>query len=742
MALNSKFLQKKGFSLLITALFDVLLIACVVLLMQHTQKLLNSDASLSLTEITKQNREVIVNHINLELSKQQLSARALANHLTDNRSDAFEMNIALMALLGTMRNDIFVASLDGTAYVGNNEHSFDISGRRYFRLAKLGKSNISDKLIDQTSGEEVFVISVPIYFQGKIAGTLQKTYRPEQLYAIVVPPLFATKGRSYIVTHSGKIVLASLEQKNVTGTNLFDTLTVLDDETSSLAQIRQDLHEGKSGLFRSVDSSGRTYFSAYEQIKNAHDWYLVTSIASDAIAPHSGEIILLFYIILFALCLIFGVTIYYAVNIKQREQEELERQVFHDPVTGGLTFNKMIADLPKIVGANPDGPWYLLAFDIDRFRYINSSYGFEYGNIILREVSQAILTRLGPKDVLTRLWGDYFAILLCKKNPEKDSSLMAPVKSSHDVTLTLTGGLYKIQSPEENVRDAYDKASLAGNQIKKDIHATLKLYDEELNQSLIKNESMKLRIQKAIENRELLPFFQPKVDINSGKLVGAEALARWRTPEGELISPADFIPICESSGLVVEVDMLIYEKVLYFIKEYGGSNANPVPISINFSRRHLENPHFVKNLLLKLDEFHISANLVELELTESLFYDNQKDIITLVNNLSNVGLKVSMDDFGTGYSSLSMLKDVHVDVLKIDQSFLQQSDQLNKRDIIFTSIVEMAKKLNIDIVVEGVETEENVALMRNCHCDVAQGFYFSRPLAPEIFRKIYARGYV
>ncbi|MBO4369469.1 MAG: EAL domain-containing protein, partial [Desulfovibrio sp.] len=737
---NSQFLQKKGFTLLVTVAFDIFLIACVILLMRHTQDLLNSDARLSLTEITKQNREVIVNNINLELTNQQLDARSLASHLTDEQADAYEMHIALMALLGTLRNDLFIASVDGIAYVGNGDESVDISGRQYFRLAKLGESNISNKIIDRTTGDEIFITSVPVYYHGKIIGTLQKKYRPEQLYSILVPSFFATKGTSYIINQDGTILLSSHMAKTTGIKKIFDELSIIDEETTK-ETIQNDLAKGKSGLFRSMNKEGQTFFSSYDQIKNTHNWVLVTSIAQDAIAPHSGELILLFYIILFTLCVIFGVTIFYAVNLKQKEQEELERQVFHDPVTDGLTFNKMIAELPKIVRESPNEPWYMLAFDIDRFRYINSSYGFEFGNAILREVSVAISSRLGPKDVLTRLWGDYFAVLLCRDDPEKDMSLLAPIKSSKDLSLTLTGGLYKITNANENVRDLYDKASLAGNQIKKDIHSTIKLYDEALNQSLIKNETMKLKIQKAIEKRELLPFFQPKIDINSGKLVGAEALARWRTPEGELISPADFIPICESSGLVVEVDMLIYEKVLYFIQEFGDP-SKCVPISINFSRRHLENPHFVKNLLAKLDEYNVSAKLVELELTESLFYDNQKDIITLVNKLSNVGLKVSMDDFGTGYSSLSMLKDVHVDVLKIDQSFLRQSDQKNKRDIIFTSIVEMAKRLNIDIVVEGVETEENVKLMRQCRCSVAQGFYFSRPLAPEIFRKVYTQGYV
>ncbi|MBO4334540.1 MAG: EAL domain-containing protein [Desulfovibrio sp.] len=736
----SKTFLKKGRLFLATIIFDLFLILCVMLLMRHTQDLLASDARLNLAEITKQNREGIANNIDLELKNQQLAARNLATKLEGDQIDAYEMNIALMALHGMSGQNLFVASRDGTVFIGLDEKAYDISDRQYFRRARSGKPNISNMLEDKTNGEKIFISSVPIYVQNKVIGTLQKRYLPQQLYSIIVPPLFSSKGRAYIISPNGTIIISSEEEDNDASRNLFLELNIYDDSDTNI-QLRKDISQGKSGVFISETEDGHKIFSAYQKIKNAHDWILVTSINIEAISPHARQIIHQFYIILLVLCLVFGVTLIYIINLKQKERQELERLAFDDPITGGYTFNKLVASLPGIIANAPEAKsWHLLAFDIDKFRYINSFYGFDHGNFILREVCRKISSRLGPNEMLTHLWGDYFAALLCRDNPLQDDTLLAPLKTSWDMSISFSGGLYLITDPHENVRDMYDKASLATSMIKKDIHTSLNLYDDSLNQNLIKNEAMKHRILKAINEEEILPFFQPKVDIITGMIVGAEALARWRKPNGEMISPAEFIPICESSGLVVEVDLLIYRKVLEFIRRHLDLKHNCTPISVNFSRKHLEDGGFVEKLTHLLNKYKVPANLIELELTESLFYDNQKAIIDLVNELSKLDIKVSMDDFGTGYSSLSMLKDVHIDVLKIDQSFLRQSDQKEKRDIIFASIVSMATQLGINVVVEGVETEENVNLMLRCSCRVAQGYYYSKPLPPERFEDIYAQG--
>ena len=501
-----------------------------------------------------------------------------------------------------------------------------------------------------------------------------------------------------------------------------------------------------------LNNENEDIFYAYEKIANVHNWYVVTSVDTDVIARHAKTIINLFYVILLALSCFFGITIFYILILKQKEKQELQRIAFEDPITHGATFNRLLHDLPRLVQAAPEKPWSVLAFDIDNFRYINSYYGFGYGNVILQQVNNAISQRLNAEEQLTHIWGDYFAALLCRQDPLDSSHLLEPMKSSGNVKIHFSGGIYPIVNIYENVHDMYDKARLAALQIKGDVHTSIKLYDEDLSTKLLTSEKLKQTIQEALKNQELLPYYQPKIDINTRKLVGAEALARWRRPSGQLISPAEFIPICESTGLIVEVDFLIYEKVLRFLHEALKGPNSGVPISINFSRRHLDNQNFLDHIIKLLHKYNIPPHLIDIELTESLFYDNQKTMIKLSNELKEHGIKVSMDDFGSGYSSLAMLKDVHIDTLKIDQNFLHaaklsdildpsaEDNQINKRSIIFKSIIAMANKLKINVVVEGVETEENVNLMKESACTVAQGFFYSKPLPPEIFAEIYAQG--
>ena len=345
------------------------------------------------------------------------------------------------------------------------------------------------------------------------------------------------------------------------------------------------------------------------------------------------------------------------------------------------------------------------------------------------EVYDAINTRLLPNELLVHVWGDYFALLLCRKEPLAKPSILDPVKCSNDIVITFSGGLYPIKNIEENGRNMYDKASFAANTLKKDSPNNINLYDENFNKKILDAEYLKQKIQEALKNREFLPFYQPKININTGKLVGAEALARWKTLDGNMIAPKDFIPICESTGLIVELDMLIYEQVLIFLNnQLKASNYN-IPISVNFSRTHIDDPNFIDKIMQKLNKYEIPPNLIDIEITESLFYEKQDAMIKLADRLKNFGIKISMDDFGTGYSSFSMLKDVHIDTLKIDQSFLRGSQsknsfnnslteslKINKRDIIFKSIVQMAKMLDIDIVVEGVETIKNINLMKERIC--------------------------
>lgn len=444
--------------------------------------------------------------------------------------------------------------------------------------------------------------------------------------------------------------------------------------------------------------------------------------------------------------------ILFAVLARQKQKSaQLEKLAFHDAVTDSPSFNRLAVDLPSLVANGGEG-CALLAFGLVNFRYISVSRGMEYSNGVLRHVTANLQTRLESGEMLVHIWGNFFVAFLRNASTNRAHEILAPVTDMQGEQINLLGGLYPICDASEDIYSMYEKAVLAENLVRSDAHRRVGVYAPELGQTLVRNGKLNRKIALALQKRAFLPYFQPKVDIHTGMLVGAEALVRWRKEDGSLVAPAAFVPLCESTGRIVEIDLLVYERVLAFLRDQldrrssmlplPAENASCetyglVPVSINFSRWHIGDPDFVNKLVARLDDYGVPPKLVEIELTESLFYDNPYRLASIVESLGEKGLRVAMDDFGTGFSSLSMLKDVHIDVLKIDQAFLQPTMPIQRRNIIFSAIVEMAARLHIDIVVEGVETAEHVALMQQCGCYVAQGYYYHCPMPPEKFAEIY-----
>ncbi len=284
-----------------------------------------------------------------------------------------------------------------------------------------------------------------------------------------------------------------------------------------------------------------------------------------------------------------------------------------------------------------------------------------------------------------------------------------------------------------------DKARTAAQTVKESLKEKYTFFEDSFNQSSAHFEQLKRAVIKAIENDEFVPYYQPKVDINTKKLIGSEALVRW-IRDGKVVPSNEFIPLCERTGIIVNIDLLMLEKVLQFLKENLDAGIKCTPISINFSRLHLNSPDFINKLTSRIQHYQVPPELIEVELTESAFFDNLNLIHSFTTQLHEHGIRMAMDDFGSGYSSLNMLKDIPIDVLKIDKEFLSTKENKHRQEIIFRSIVSMANNLGIQIVVEGVETIENIELMKRSQCYIAQGYYFARPMPTFDFIEIFRGG--
>lgn len=723
-------------------LFNIALLIAVVFYINHAQALLTSDAKITLNEIVTQNKDIITGRIEIDINKMNAIANKISDQMKrqniDSKDDENIRKLIVDYAAQEPDPNIFIADKDGISTIKGKV--LDISARKYFRLSMTGVPNISDQTISRLNGEDIFIISVPVYCDNSIVGTIQKYYTAAQMHDLFSLSLFSSEAYVYVINKEGYILLHTNHKNCLEKSDNFFRNLYEDGDKASSTQIRDDVHNNNGGFLETTDANSENIYSVYTPIYNVHDWYLITSVPTKAVAPNSQKIITLFFATLIVLTFVFTSSIAYFQRYKNQQRAALEKIAFVDPVTGGNTFNKFLVDTETILKDNPDSTFAILKFDIDNFKYINNFYGFDFGDKVLKQINLNISACLHKNELLARMSGDNFVALLTNFKPERLDAMLCFVNSEEDVTVYFSAGVYEVRDHQENINLMVDKAGTASQTVKGSLNKKLSYYSFKFDEETRNNEQMKRTVKQAIADKRFFPFYQPKIDINTGRLVGAEALARMFDKDGKMISPAQFIPISEKTGLILDIDMIIFEKVLIFLQKALKNGFDCVPISVNFSRIHLTDAKFTEKLYNKLLHYDIPANLIEIELTESAIFDNMAVIHDITVKLRKCGFLIAMDDFGSGYSSLNMLKNITIDVLKVDKGFLDETEDNNRRNIIFSSIAEMAKKLNIAIVVEGVEFIENVELMKQCGCTVAQGFYFARPMSEESFEKIYKEG--
>ena len=711
----------------------------VVFLMRYVQNLLNSDVKINLVEIVTQNKDAITSRLMMNVNSLDITANKLSDRLKAEESSGKLKTQDLIEQYAKENNtdDLFTANRDGMALFDGGR-KLDISGRHYFRLAIDGIPNISDKLISRINGDEVFVISVPLSYNGEIVGTIQKVITFEEMYKICSLSIFSSQGYMYVINREGYVILHSAHPKcEQKSDNYFRDLYGAGNPKAS-EQMKRDIRNNRNGFIETT-IAGRDIFSAYTPIEKIHDWYLITSVPNNAVSPNGNTVISIFYFILFVIVVIFTSSLTYFLWYKNKQRAQLEKIAFVDTVTLGDTYNKFLVDAQGILTQCPHKKFHIIKFDIDNFKYINNFYGFEFGDRILRKINESISQQLNAHELIARIYSDHFVILLENAAEGRLNALLSSIENE-EITLYFSAGIYSVTDSTESINLMVDKAGTAARSIKGVLNKKFAYYTNKFEQITIHNEQLKRAVKQALKNDEFIPYYQPKVDINSGILVGGEALVRWKTREGKFIFPNEFIPMCEQTGLIVELDMIMYEKVLKFLKSFLEQGLACVPISVNFSRLHLMDSDFLSKIVKKQCEYGVPAHLIEIELTESAIFDNIDTIYAFTRKMHANGFAIAMDDFGSGYSSLNMLKDIPIDVLKIDKGFLSEAADNNRRNIIFSSIADMARKLNIKVVVEGVEHLENVRLMKECGCSIAQGYYFAKPMDEESFRNVFKEG--
>ncbi len=433
------------------------------------------------------------------------------------------------------------------------------------------------------------------------------------------------------------------------------------------------------------------------------------------------------------------ITLFATLFIFERYENRISKFADTDKLTSGINYEKFLRDAQNRLtkGSSLYAVFYA---DILDFKYINDTFGYDVGDRLLMFISQKIREKVKQIDGLfARVSADNYVILVPYQDKnefaEEIYSLIDDIcwfedLQKHNYKPEIYVGIYCTGTdPNElTISEMIDRAIMAQRSVKGSSEYHIAFYTEEIRERVIAEKELERRMESALANGEFTPYFQPKYCVDTGEIVGAEALVRWISPETGFMSPGKFIPLFEQNGFVINLDQYIFETVCKDIREWLDAGIKVVPVSVNVSRLQFYKLDFVKRYAKIKEKYSIPDGLLELEFTESIVFENLEILKKIVLSLKKAGFSCSVDDFGSGYSSLNVLKNLPMDTLKLDKLFFDDSENLSRDKALISSVINMARALDMKTVAEGIENWAQVAFLKEIGCDIIQGYVYSEPI--------------
>lgn len=636
---------------------------------------------------------------------------------------------------------IGVALTDGRAYTTDGIE-LNISEREYFNKAIRGNTAVSRNLDDYTDGGRIAVYAVPIFEDGsdKRIGVLFATYSLDTFRKTIEVSFFGGAGYSYVVQENGDVVVDSQHSESFKNfKNVYAALLTADpvNNKDSAEKLWQMINSKKGGYIEFYNGSQKYMYCSPRGVNN---WMLLTVTPASVIEDKINMVLNKTYLLGILLIAIFLLFIWHIMRIHTRNQKELMDIAYVDEVTGGYSFAKFFKEAELLL-IETDKKTAIVSMDIDGFKYFNDMFGYGEGNDLLRYIWQKVKASLSEGEILAHGVADTFIFLLRFDTREEllwrinDLCLHLNnyiTKSGQVYKLSLSMGIYEVDGETDDIVSMADRAYIARQTIKNKGDTAWAFYDGAVRDKLLHEKEIESQMEKALAEGEFIAYYQPKYSTKEQKLIGAEALVRWRRSDGIIVPPYQFVPLFERNGFINKVDRYMFELVCRQQMCWLKQGLIPVPISVNMSRMCLYDPHIVDEYIGILNGSGLSAAYIKLELTESAFFENISIMNNVIEALHKVGIKVLMDDFGTGYSSMMMLKNVAIDVLKLDKSFVDDIGD-DRSEKIISNIIYLAHSLQIEVTAEGVETGEQFEFLKSVGCDYIQGYYFGKPQPAEDF---------
>ena len=607
-----------------------------------------------------------------------------------------------------------------------------------------GESAVSRVYEDARTGEKVFSYAVPVYQGDEITGVLTAKDSIEA-FEDILDDKTAMNGYGYVhmIGKEGKFLIRSKNKvvdKRVE--SIFDGNYITDGEKEKIREAI-DRDESVFSEFRYQGTAYQIYLSPI----GLNGWYLFCVDTMQGVnAPIYQMINVARAVFVGVLCLSVFLLIY-GYQMLRKNHKQLIELAYYDSLTGAYNTVRFMQEMKDALS----GPekYSVCVLNIHQFKFINEIFGRAQGDKLLCHISQVLKESVNLGEYFCRDTGDFFWMILKGQNEEAirerlyemmEKISRFSLSQHHNYQIMIYCGV-AVRRDDSSAEMMMTHAMFALQTAKGTDRNNVWFYDVELHKQETLQNYIESHMHQALKDKEFRMFLQPKMDMRTGELAGAEALVRWIPKDGTIIYPNQFIPLFESNGFCSSLDMYMVENVCRKIREWIDAGITPVPVSVNQSKLLFYEEDYVENLCSILERYKVPGELITLEILEGLAAGNIDELNKKIDQLKVKGFRISMDDFGSGYSSFNTLGKLHIDELKMDRVFLSAitGKEDERQKIIMAQVVDLAKKLRISTVAEGVETKENEALIRALGCSYGQGYYYSRPVDEEEFDRKYMK---
>lgn len=734
---SKKIIEKRGRQILILACISILALACSALNAVKMRNALTSSTREYCDGITEQITSAIKNGINDKKTALVNVADSVSKISEENRGKS--LNEFLKRKADILDFDaLLLIDSQGDIKAMSVEKELDIDIQALPFLEKVQNSFLGETNMGFFDKQTLFY-SAPVDEIGGVKNVLIGVRSKENMQSLLDINAFHGKTLSCIVGARGETILSPVDIDSFAYLENIFRDTSQGREAQELKMMLKNMARGKDGSLQFTDVKGNENFLAYNSLE-INDWVLLTIVPINLVSGNISVYAIRTFLIVAVVFLLFMMLLLVIYRVYNESRTQLTRLAFMDSLTGGMNNGAFQMKYQKEIRKKEDFFCVIVLMNIKNFKMINEKFGFVTGSNILRYIYQTIEKHVDKNngEFTARSEMDHFFICLREKNRERVQTrmdeIMEDINTFQDADcpkcqLSFSLGCYLAENSDPEINKIQDRARMATQLISIAEENVCIFYNTDIAEKLKREQELDDIFEESLERHEFEVYLQPKVSLKTHKPEGAEALIRWKHPKWGMISPADFIPLFEKNGKICKLDFYVFEEICKFYQKRKKEGKIWYPVSVNLSRYHFFEEGFLDKFYQFSQEYGLPKYSIEFELTESMFFDegHMENIKKGIDQMHEMGFLCSMDDFGSGYSSLGLLKEFDVDTLKMDRSFFMDISSKKGKDII-QSVVDLASKLNVGTVAEGIEDDEQMIFLYSINCDTVQGFLFSRPL--------------